>query len=82
MLRLAVTLIMAFCLTSQAMAADLLSFWDTPRHGGNSFNRLPPDQAYFDALKTTARHGSGSPTTNGNLRGGIFCLVMRITMTA
>lgn len=51
MLRLAVTLIMAFCLTSQAMAADLLSFWDTPRHGGNSFNRLPPDQAYFDALK-------------------------------
>ncbi|PVZ38936.1 cellulase (glycosyl hydrolase family 5) [Pseudomonas sp. CC120222-01a] len=31
-------------------AADLIDFWNTPRHGGNSFNRLPPDQAYFDAL--------------------------------
>ncbi|UBM27669.1 glycoside hydrolase family 5 protein [Pseudomonas sp. p1(2021b)] len=28
-----------------------MDFWDTPRHGGNSFNRLPPDQAYFEALK-------------------------------
>ncbi|CRI55862.1 glycoside hydrolase family 5 protein [Pseudomonas sp. CCOS 191] len=34
-----------------ASAAELIDFWDTPRHGGNSFNRLPPDQAYFDALK-------------------------------
>lgn len=34
-----------------ASAADLIDFWDTPRYGGNSFNRLPPDQAYFDALK-------------------------------
>ena len=32
-------------------AADLITFWDKPRHGGNSFNRLPPDRAYFDALK-------------------------------
>lgn len=32
-------------------AADLIDFWNTPRHGGNSFNRLPPDQAYFDALR-------------------------------
>jgi len=32
-------------------AADLIHFWDEPQHGGNSFNRLPPDQAYFDALK-------------------------------
>lgn len=32
-------------------AADLIGFWSTPRHGGNSFNRLPPEQAYFDALK-------------------------------
>ncbi|MFJ4068387.1 glycoside hydrolase family 5 protein [Pseudomonas sp. NPDC089996] len=31
-------------------AADLIDFWSSPRHGGNSFNRLPPDQAYFDAL--------------------------------
>ncbi|WP_404544085.1 glycoside hydrolase family 5 protein [Dyella jejuensis] len=33
------------------LAADLMAFWDTPRHGGNSFNRLPPDEAYFRALK-------------------------------
>ena len=33
-----------------ATAADLIDFWDTPRHGGNSFNRLPPDQRYFQAL--------------------------------
>ena len=39
------------CLTLPVTAADLISFWDTPRHGGNSFNRLPPDQAYFDALR-------------------------------
>ncbi|MFC4159276.1 glycoside hydrolase family 5 protein [Chitinimonas lacunae] len=38
-------------LGSTASAADLISFWDQPRHGGNSFNRLPPDQPYFDALK-------------------------------
>lgn len=37
--------------TLPASAADLISFWDTPRQGGNSFNRLPPDQAYFEALK-------------------------------
>lgn len=34
----------------QARAADLINFWDAPQHGGNSFNRLPPDQPYFDAL--------------------------------
>ncbi|NQD77227.1 cellulase family glycosylhydrolase [Pseudomonas sp. CrR7] len=33
-----------------ATAAELMAFWDNPRHGGNSFNRLPPDQAYFDGL--------------------------------
>ncbi|WP_375139565.1 glycoside hydrolase family 5 protein [Pseudomonas capeferrum] len=27
-----------------------MSFWNIPRYGGNSFNRLPPDQAYFQAL--------------------------------
>lgn len=34
----------------QAHSADLINFWDAPQHGGNSFNRLPPDQPYFDAL--------------------------------
>lgn len=37
--------------SAPVMAADLIDFWNTPRHGGNSFNRLPPDQAYFDALR-------------------------------
>ncbi len=36
---------------AQASAADLIRFWDSPQHGGNSFNRLPPDQGYFDALR-------------------------------
>lgn len=35
---------------TQARAADLIGFWDQPQHGGNSFNRLPPDDAYFQAL--------------------------------
>lgn len=39
------------CWFGAAQAADLIDFWDAPRHGGNSFNRLPPDQAYFQALK-------------------------------
>lgn len=41
--------------SAHVTAADLMSFWDTPRHGGNSFNRLPPTQAYFEAL-----HGYGA----------------------
>lgn len=35
-----------------AQAADI-AFWDTPRHGGNSFNGQPPDEAYFRALRAT-----------------------------
>ncbi|MDF0729972.1 cellulase family glycosylhydrolase [Pseudomonas entomophila] len=45
--------ILAFLLalpTLPAQAADLIDFWDTPRQGGNSFNRLPPERAYFEAL--------------------------------
>jgi endoglucanase len=34
-------------------AADLISFWDTPQYGGNSFNQGVPDEAYFRALKAT-----------------------------
>ncbi|MCD9032058.1 glycoside hydrolase family 5 protein [Luteimonas sp. Y-2-2-4F] len=36
-----------------ASAADLISFWDSPRKGGNSFNAAPPDEAYFQALAAT-----------------------------
>ncbi len=35
-----------------ARAADI-AFWDTPRHGGNSFNGRPPDEAYFRALRAS-----------------------------
>ncbi len=50
-MRLLPTLLSTLLFATQAPAADLIHFWDTPQHGGNSFNRLPPDQAYFDALK-------------------------------
>lgn len=36
-----------------ASAADLMTFWDVPRHGANSFNATPPDAAYFQALAAT-----------------------------
>ncbi|MBM3106774.1 cellulase family glycosylhydrolase [Pseudomonas sp. V1] len=44
-------LVVLCCFVASAKAADLIDFWDAPRHGGNSFNRLPPDQAYFQALR-------------------------------
>ncbi len=37
--------------TSVVRAADEIAFWNTPEKGGNSFNRLPPDSAYFAALQ-------------------------------
>ncbi len=42
--------VLLFCLISCANAADLMSFWDVPQSGANSFNRIPPDQKYFNAL--------------------------------
>ncbi|MCX8999388.1 glycoside hydrolase family 5 protein [Rhizobiaceae bacterium BDR2-2] len=36
-----------------ATAADLITFWDSPQKGGNSFNETPPDEAYFRALADT-----------------------------
>lgn len=48
-------LLAATATAAPALAADPMQFWDSPRHGGNSFNRLPPDQAYFDALRA---HGA------------------------
>ncbi len=50
-MRLLSLLLASTLFATQAPAADLVHFWDQPQHGGNSFNRLPPDQAYFDALK-------------------------------
>ncbi|MEI5681334.1 MULTISPECIES: glycoside hydrolase family 5 protein [unclassified Mesorhizobium] len=54
-MRLLNCLLVSLCLVSQAGAADLIGFWDKPQHGGNSFNRLPPDETYFNAL-----HGYGA----------------------
>ncbi|MFK2893951.1 cellulase family glycosylhydrolase [Dyella flagellata] len=45
------TLLLSLALAGFVHAADRIRFWDKPQHGGNSFNRLPPDQAYFDALR-------------------------------
>jgi hypothetical protein len=44
-------LLLLLALASQTNAADTIAFWQTPQHGGNSFNRLPPDQNYCNALK-------------------------------
>lgn len=38
-------------LAAPARAADLIGFWNVPRHGGNSFNEQPPSLAYFRALR-------------------------------
>jgi hypothetical protein len=54
-MRLLPALVALLLFATQAPAADLIHFWDTPQHGGNSFNRLPPDQAYFDALESLWR---------------------------
>ena len=45
------SLLLLSVLSGGAGAADMISFWEKPERGGNSFNRLPPDQAYFDALQ-------------------------------
>ncbi len=53
MSRLARLLWLAACvMAAPAQAADI-GFWDTPRHGGNSFNGKPPDAAWFRALRAT-----------------------------
>ena len=45
---------LATCLAIQPVwGADLITFWDRPQSGGNSFNAAPPHQAYFDALAGT-----------------------------
>ncbi|MCR4268579.1 glycoside hydrolase family 5 protein [Nitratireductor sp. ZSWI3] len=53
-LRSVLLCLMTIGLTPQSVsAADLMSFWDVPRKGGNSFNAAPPDGAYFKALAAT-----------------------------
>jgi hypothetical protein len=46
---LLIPLLCLLCAT--ARGADLISFWDVPRRGANSFNEAPPDAAYFRALR-------------------------------
>ena len=40
-------------IASPVNAGTPMTFWDTPQHGGNSFNESPPDLAYFKALRAT-----------------------------
>ncbi len=42
-----------FALLQPAASADLISFWDQPVKGGNVFNAMPKDEAYFRALAST-----------------------------
>lgn len=44
---------LAGVLPQVASAADLMTFWDAPQKGGNSFNATAPDEAYFEALAAT-----------------------------
>lgn len=46
-------LALAGTLPSAGLAADLMTFWDAPQKGGNSFNAAEPDKAYFEALAAT-----------------------------
>lgn len=48
-----ISLALAATLPLPAAAADLMTFWDAPRKGGNSFNTTAPDAAYFKALAAT-----------------------------
>jgi hypothetical protein len=48
-MRLALVLLLA--LGTPAIAADPLTFWDSPQRGSNCFNEAPPDAAYFRALR-------------------------------
>lgn len=41
----------ALLLAPSVRAADLISFWDQPQHGANSFNQTPPEAGYFESLR-------------------------------
>lgn len=45
------SLAVAMALTASVQAADLAAFWTHTQRGGNSFNRLPPDASYYEALR-------------------------------
>lgn len=51
----ALLLLLIIIISNGANAAGTDQFWTTPQYGGNSFNRLPPEQPYFDALRA---HGA------------------------
>lgn len=46
-------LALAGALPTGASSADLMTFWDAPQKGGNSFNAVEPDETYFKALAAT-----------------------------
>ena len=46
---MAVLLTYLFCF-SNAFAADLIHFWDIPRHGANVFDRMPANSTLYPAL--------------------------------
>ena len=42
---------LTLAVSANVRGADLLAFWDVPRHGANCFNEVPPDAEYFRALR-------------------------------
>jgi hypothetical protein len=51
MRRVLACLLMMLACAPLARAADAISFWDIQRRGANCFNEIPPDAAYFHALR-------------------------------
>ncbi|MCA1177683.1 MULTISPECIES: hypothetical protein [unclassified Pantoea] len=45
-------LLLFLMINPEVRATEKMDFWLKPQHGGNSFNRIPPDIAYFNALHT------------------------------
>ena len=49
----ATVVLLIFCRIAPGQRPDPIAFWQSPQPGGNSFNIVPPDEAYFKALRAT-----------------------------
>ena len=46
-----IALMLSAVCAAPAASADLMGFWDSPKHGANCFNEQPPTESYFRALR-------------------------------
>ncbi|MFK4064149.1 glycoside hydrolase family 5 protein [Brucella anthropi] len=49
-IQISIAFVMALTVSSVVCAAEKSEFWSLQQRGGNSFNRFPPDAAYYRAL--------------------------------